>query len=695
MPSGVPTPTLLTYSDIVDVNMADDNDVNFADIEDYGHRVIIQVEKIKLNEIFRWTRSVGDAQPSAQIGTTTGFRSALIDALGTTHTDIDGVTGGLHFGSANLSLNSDTRLRKDGAISANDIPMAFVLYKLYENSTVSTLGNIFNLQDAHDMLTNTAVADAIIASLEANEAGAVNTMFKDLLAADPRRFFSTSGVPVTGIFETNIDISGNGSWNITDNDIIEIKTKLIFNSKVTRRGTGGGETNITGTDGSSTQNNQQTVISPGDYFYIRLQLKAADVGIASSIEAVKTVTSPSSFTSALSTLSSNLTSTNKAAAKAELKASMTEIKANLGVDYLSVTGSAIQGLVTDTVAGYDITAKEKVFLLFNSGDTVTIDPTIEDQVLSGNKEMYFFGLPGETVTLSLGGSLFTIGIVTNGVTYNGTTYALGSTVPLGNFSFALNFLGSAGGTIKGFKPTFVGEVVTWLDASDESTIVTNGSGIMTQWRDKSTYANNYNVRDGTPTRILDGARYAVNYPYSVTNLVSSRSDIVYKDTGAGGYYTSIFLVVKKTGGFWHTCLGQVDAWPLTWLQYYQQIPIGSPNMGGNEICLVGGGIAVNGNSTNTVHSTSTFLGNYHILQITFTGAGWLHNRGTRSFSQPLVLGCDGNTWGAFEGTVCEYIVMNKTLVAGDGDKIVGYLAHKWNLTNLLPTSHPYKSTPPS
>jgi hypothetical protein len=257
--------------------MADDNDVNFADVEDYGHRVSIAVDKTKLNEIFQWSRATGAARPSAVIGTTSGFRSALIAALGTSHTDIDGVTGGLHFGSANLSLNVDARIRKNGAISANDIPLAFVLYKLYGNSSVTTLGNIFNLQDAHDMVSNETVADAIIGSLETNESGAVNVMFRDLLAADPHRFFDTSGVPVTGIFETTTDVSGSGSWNITDDDVIEVKTKLIFNSKVTRRGVAGNETNITLTDGASTQNNQQTVISPGDYFYIRLQLKAATI----------------------------------------------------------------------------------------------------------------------------------------------------------------------------------------------------------------------------------------------------------------------------------------------------------------------------------------------------------------------------------------------------------------------------------
>jgi hypothetical protein len=149
--------------------------------------------------------------------------------------------------------------------------MAFVLYKLYGSSASTTLNTIFNLEDAQGMIFNGPFADAIIASFEGNEATAVDAMWRDLLTACPNRYFDASGIPVTGIFETNTDVSGSGTWSIIDNDVIEVKVKFVFQSTVSRRGAGGREHDLTSTPGIE---NQQEIISPGDYFYIRIQMKA-------------------------------------------------------------------------------------------------------------------------------------------------------------------------------------------------------------------------------------------------------------------------------------------------------------------------------------------------------------------------------------------------------------------------------------
>jgi hypothetical protein len=671
MSAGVPSPTLLTYSDIVDVNMSSANDVNFADIEDYGHRVSVQIEKVKLNEIFKWQRAVGAARPSAKIGVTSGFRAALIDALSSTFTDIDGVTGGLHFGTANLDLNSDSRLRKDGAVSANDIPMAFVLYKLYGNSSVTTLGNIFNLQDAHDMVSNATVADAIIASLVAQESGAVDIMFKDLIAADPRRFFNTNGSAVTGIFETATDISGTGSWNFTDNDIIEIKTKMVFNSRVTRRGAAGGETNITATDGSSTQNNQQTVIAPGDYFYIRLQLKAADIGIASSVAATTSATTASSFASALTTLSSNITSANRTAVKEELKTNIATIKANLGgVSYVSVPGSSIQGFVTQTTAGYNITAKEKIFLLYSNNDLINLT-AVENDLATGNKEIYLFGLPGETVRLSIGGTAYTLTTTSTGITYNGTAYPLGSTIILGSYTLALNFLGSGGGTLRTFKPTFVSNMLTWLDANDSTSFTLGAGADITQWRDKSGLSNHYAPAAGIPERAKDGAKWVVNFPLNsvmrATNNISLTPNV-----------TNFFVVVKLEGTGYIQRFQNMQTSGVNTL-YVERILAGGPGMGagGNDFS---NNYRVNG-SRNAV-TTATYT-NYHLLNAPY-GLG-------TTISDKFDL---GRSTEGFQGKICEVILYNNAIDLATRQKIEGYLAWKWGMTSVLPSDHTWKNTPP-
>jgi hypothetical protein len=276
---GVATAQLLTYAEIVDVDLDATNDVNFADVEDYGHRVVVEMDVSAMNAYLGWERAVGAARPSAKLTAAQegAFKAGIEAALAGGFVDIDGVTGGLHFGTANLDTNPDPRKRAAAGVSANDIPLCFVLYKLYGSSAATTLDKIYNLEDAHAMLANSTVSTAIAESFKAAEAGAVDAMFRDLLAADPHRFFDASGIPESGIFETNADISGAGTWKMVADDTLEIKIKLIFHSRVSRRGVAGQEHNMTTSaveDQAASQANQQTIISPEDYFYVRLQLKA-------------------------------------------------------------------------------------------------------------------------------------------------------------------------------------------------------------------------------------------------------------------------------------------------------------------------------------------------------------------------------------------------------------------------------------
>jgi hypothetical protein len=280
---GTSTATLLKYATIVDVDMDATNDVNFADVQDYGHRVVIDVDKSKGEAYLAWARAIGQSRPKAVLSTVgeANFKAAIISALNAGHVDVDGVTSGLHFGSDNLSTNPDARIRKDGAVSANDIPLCFVLNKLYGSSAASTLDMVYNLEDAYDMLSSEAVATAIVTSLKANEATTVDRMFRDLVAADPHRFFDASGIPAVGMFETNDDVIGSGSWKLADGDILEIKTKFIFKSKVTRRGVAGNAQDLTGA--SPAAEKEQIIINPGDYFFVRIQLKMSAAATSASV----------------------------------------------------------------------------------------------------------------------------------------------------------------------------------------------------------------------------------------------------------------------------------------------------------------------------------------------------------------------------------------------------------------------------
>jgi hypothetical protein len=257
-------PQTLHYSTIVAVDMDQTNGVNLADAAEYGHRLIIDVSLQAMDEYLRWERVAGTDKPSAVLGDSSGVAAAIAAGISAGFDDIDGVTGELHFGSAVISAeNPDPRLRAGGQVSANDIPLAFVLYKLYGSSTAATAGRVYNLEDAHGMLTNQTIIGALTSSFQAEEGGALTTMFRDLLAANPQRFFDASGNGPPGLFETGTsqDISGSGGWGLVAGDTFEIRIRLVFKSQVTRRGA----------DGTGVQ----IVIAPNDFFYVRLQLRAA------------------------------------------------------------------------------------------------------------------------------------------------------------------------------------------------------------------------------------------------------------------------------------------------------------------------------------------------------------------------------------------------------------------------------------
>ena len=282
MSAPAPVAQLLKYADDVEVNVAPQQ-VNLVDLDSYGHRVQVTVDRTALQNALSWTRAVGSARPVGHFNDASGaLQAAILAALNATYTDTDAVAGKLSFDSAALNSNTDPRIRKNGQASANDLMMAYVLYKVYGSSASSTADMVFNLQDAYDMLTSSDYAAALIASFNAaesqadasgNEKGAIDAMFRDLLAADSMRFFDASGTQVPGLFETNADASGAGNWNLVEDDMIEIRTIFTFVNSVTLRASTDVAQNL---NPLPSQANDETVyIEAGSKLYIRLQLVAS------------------------------------------------------------------------------------------------------------------------------------------------------------------------------------------------------------------------------------------------------------------------------------------------------------------------------------------------------------------------------------------------------------------------------------
>ena len=260
-----------------------------------GHRVSITIPVDLMNKFFTWTRGSGEAAPTGRftnnpLGTTVGtddFASQLVNAFGGIYTDVDGVANGLNFSSSALDITGDIKrdaacvynaltdrglVNQDGTAiangvatgtswthyGANDLVMAYLMYKCFGSSSYDPTDVIYNVDDAYNMLDSKQLADLITASLEAEDSlanaavlpngkpapqqlpgdnkGQVDAMFRGFLAADPLRYF-LNGVQIPGLFETNFtcppsDPSVGGNWCLTVGDKIEVPLQLVFRAPV-------------------------------------------------------------------------------------------------------------------------------------------------------------------------------------------------------------------------------------------------------------------------------------------------------------------------------------------------------------------------------------------------------------------------------------------------------------------------------
>jgi trimeric autotransporter adhesin len=293
--------TTLTYSKLITTNVANQA-VSLADSGIMGHRVQVSMSVDDLNRFFIWNRPAGSPAPIGHFqqidASGVNFNDMMLATLGKTYVDIDGVTNGLNFSSSILDANTDPRIRLNNAVGANDLCMAYLLYKCYGSSAASTLNVIYNLQDAQDMLTSGTLVLAIDSSLSTEEAkssnppgtdqGAVHKMFTDLLSADPTRFFTEAGIQISGLFEVAADTTSSGAWGFVENDKIEMQVQFTFSTAVTRTGTQDPSQALESS--TNMQDRSSEIIKAGSTFTIRLQVTATDTPSGAMSKALASAT---------------------------------------------------------------------------------------------------------------------------------------------------------------------------------------------------------------------------------------------------------------------------------------------------------------------------------------------------------------------------------------------------------------------
>lgn len=276
-------------------------------------------------------------------------------------------------------------------------------------------------------------------------------------------------------------------------------------------------------------------------------------------------------------------------------------------------------------------------------------------------------------------------------------------------------------------PIFLGSrLALWLDASDSSTIILNGSTV-SQWNDKSgngrhasqpTAANqptyNLNGLNGKTVLTFDGSSdfmtAGTNSTWNFLHNGQESAAFVVARAGNTGQDPNAVYTILTNGGAATADVG-------LWWAYEDRVLLSANNAFRATIAR---GVGDSSSASMSVNNQIT-PGAWNILGLRAdadnpTAANRLIgnvNGGTNiatsvvttapstaNSSFPLYLGAYAfnpsapTIAGFLLGAMAEVVMTNATLSTADRQRLEGYLAWRWGLEENLPTNHPFKFAPP-
>ena len=244
-----------------------------------------------------------------------------------------------------------------------------------------------------------------------------------------------------------------------------------------------------------------------------------------------------------------------------------------------------------------------------------------------------------------------------------------------------------------FNPELLGsELKAWYDASDTSTITTsNGGNDVTQMQDKSsngfdlTVITSNRVGPDSGTRTLNGLN-VLDYDKASTNNVSNQVLEVTGFNQSQPIVLSMLVQIDDEGiasdqdfliSFTNTSSPRVGIRRTS--SDGVQLLTSNGTIGSGAIMTEPGTYLLTAyfNSSNSsVRVNGSFVNNGSIANTTLTH---------------INLGENFAKTSQIDGTIAETVFYASN---ADITKVEGYLAHKWGVTNLLPSDHTYKNNPP-
>ena len=240
------------------------------------------------------------------------------------------------------------------------------------------------------------------------------------------------------------------------------------------------------------------------------------------------------------------------------------------------------------------------------------------------------------------------------------------------------------------------------------------------WRDKSQSGHNAKILSGSPKWLNNG--FNDNSCIDITNDSFFLENSV--STFEGWDDIVIFATLYQTA-FDHFCYpigkGTQTGWmnsnsyDFSWALTIHRADKNGHRIWGPAINTASGGNSYLRTSSDAIWTHDGFSGGPSLITIRYSSANlssMSHNlfmkvNGSQSLQSnltgalkstsniPVTIGGTGDGAGLWTGRISEVLIFNNDLGSENIEKIEGYLAHKWNLTNKLPQNHSYlEASPP-
>jgi Family of unknown function (DUF6288)/Bacterial Ig domain/Divergent InlB B-repeat domain/Bacterial Ig-like domain/HEAT repeats len=235
------------------------------------------------------------------------------------------------------------------------------------------------------------------------------------------------------------------------------------------------------------------------------------------------------------------------------------------------------------------------------------------------------------------------------------------------------------------------DVIAWYDASDVATVLTNSSGVVTQWLEKSGQVVNLTA-SGNPRRDVStiNGKSVIDfdgngdYAMGTIPMPASRdlSMFAVARIDAGGTYVGLIGIKDTVGsiqirGKDSNFTGEINV---------------SDIMGDGRYAMSLGGPYINKTNIfnmvvdNTADTLAGFVSGTNKASRTITGS-------IGGVTRPFYVAMGNNSNNCLNSAVGEVIIIEDTS-PGTRQMVEGYLAHKWGVAAQLPSDHPYKAAPP-